>query len=202
MEIGWHISMKKKLRTNILKQLNVLDDLEKTSIEKQLTIQLFQQSFWQQANIIGVTCSTSIEWDTKPIIQQAWKEGKIVTIPKSDPINKTMHFYQINNKNDVVHGYANILEPKETACNKSMNCSIDLLIVPGLMFDVKGYRLGFGGGFYDRYLANPNHRCTFVSLASQFQIVDKLPTDNYDIQVDYIITEDDCFETSDNKYDV
>src|SRR5699024_4036222 len=98
--------------------------------------------------------------------------------------------------------YANILEPKETGFKTSMNCSIDLLIVPGIMFDLKGYRLGFGGGFYDRYLANPNHRCTFASLASQFQIVDKLPIDNYDIQVDYIITEDNCLEVKDNKYDV
>src|SRR5690625_1011917 len=191
--------MKGKLRVKILKQLKALDDKKKSVIEKKLSDRLFQQAFWQHANVIGVTYSTLIEWDTEQIIQQAWKEEKIVVIPKSNQTTKTMDFYQINAWSDLERGYANILEPKETVSKEKMNDCIDLLIVPGLMFDEHGYRLGFGGGFYDRYLADPTHHCTLVSLASQFQIVDKLPIDNYDIPVDYIITEEKCLHIKDKK---
>lgn len=184
--------MKQQLRTNILKQIKALDENEKQTIEKKIQAQLFQQTFWKQAKVVGITHSIYFEWDTKAIIQQAWKEGKIVVLPKSNQYHKTLHFIQINDFNELEIGYANILEPRETVHSKVMNHTINLLIVPGLMFDTDGYRLGFGGGYYDRYLKEPEHRATTVSLASEFQLVEKLPRDLYDIPVDYIIMEHRC----------
>ena len=186
--------MKQQLRKNIVKQLRSLLNHEKSFIEYKLHSILFQQPFWQQAQVIGLTHSTSIEWNTLPIIQQAWDSGKTVTLPVSDRIHKKLYFYQIDDLTDLQVGYANILEPKQSVQKQLMNQSIDLLIVPGLMFDYRGYRLGFGGGFYDRYLTEPHHVATSVSLASQFQLVEKLPIDNYDIPVDYIVTEETCLK--------
>lgn len=186
--------MKQQLRTKIVQQFKALNKHEKQIIEYKLHTQLFQQPFWLQSNIIGVTHSTMLEWDTKAIIQRAWDEGKRVALPKSNPTNKTLHFLEINNFTDLEPGYGNILEPRETSFKKQMNDCIELLIVPGLMFDSSGYRLGFGGGFYDRYLNEPHHRSLNISLASQFQLVEKLPVEIYDRPVNYIITEKTCIK--------
>lgn len=187
--------MKRSLREEILQQIKKINHDERQAIETAIYHQLFKQSFWKEAKVIGVTYSTDFEWDTKTIIQQAWQENKVVVLPKSNHQLKTLSFYQINHLSELETGYANILEPKEILQAKVMNKYIDLLIVPGLMFDVDGYRLGFGGGFYDRYLIEQDHRATTVSLASEFQLVEKLPRDDYDIPVDYIITNNSCLAT-------
>src|SRR5699024_12630127 len=90
----------------------------------------------------------------------------------------------------------NILEPSYYSNKVIMNEWIDLLIVPVLVFNVKGYRIGYGGGFYDRYLSEPFHTTTTVSLAAEEQLKESLPIDSYDIPVDYIITENRCIQTS------
>lgn len=188
--------MKRSLREEIVQQIKKLNNDEKRAIETAIHHQLFQQTFWQEAKVIGITHSTDLEWDTNTIIQRAWQENKIIVLPKSNQQLKKLSFYQINHLSELEKGYANILEPKETSQETVMNKCIDLLIVPGLMFDLDGYRLGFGGGFYDRYLIEQDHRATTVSLASEFQLVEKLPRDDYDIPVDYIITNKSCFATT------
>ena len=65
---------------------------------------------------------------------------------------------------------------------------VDLIIVPGVAFDKCGYRIGYGGGYYDRFLSNLDH-VTKISLAFNMQLIDKIPTDHFDIPVNYIITE-------------
>lgn len=187
--------MKRSLREEILQQIKRLNHDEKQAIEKAIHHQLFKQAFWKDAKVIGITHSTDFEWDTKTIIQQAWQENKVVVLPKSNQEHKKLSFYQINQFTELEKGYANILEPIETLQTTVMNKFIDLLLVPGIMFDVDGYRLGFGGGFYDRYLIEQDHRATTVSLASEFQLVEKLPRDDYDIPVDYIITNNSCLAT-------
>src|SRR5699024_7671304 len=125
--------MKQQLRKNIVKQLRSLHDHEKSFIEYKLHSILFQQPFWQQDQVIVLTHSISMEWNTSPIIQQACDSGKTVTLPVSDRIHKKLYFYQIDDLTDLQVGYANILEPKQSVQKQLMNHSIDLLIVPGLM---------------------------------------------------------------------
>lgn len=182
------------MREQIIKKLNDISPSKRTMIEQSLCRQLTQTKLWNEAHVIGITQATEIEWNTQKIIERAWIDGKTVTIPKTNHHDKTMDFYATQDVHDLVPGYANILEPVVSEGDISWNKAIDLLIVPGLMFDERGYRLGFGGGFYDRYLAQREHNPITVSIIAAFQLVAKLPVDIYDIPVDYIITEQTCIK--------
>jgi len=188
--------MKQQFRNDMLTYLKHLSMSKKQDIENNMLENFFQQSFWKEAKIVGITYATSLEWNTETIIQKGWDENKKMVLPVCNRRNKTMNFFQINNFNELERGYANILEPSAHSNKVIMNECIDLLIVPGLVFNVKGYRIGYGGGFYDRYLSEPLHTTITVSLAAEEQLKETLPIDSYDIPVDYIITENRCIQTS------
>src|SRR5690625_627310 len=178
---------KKAIREHILNQLAALSNEEKKSIELQQRKHLFTNSIWENARVIGITCSTSIEWDTKLIIKQAWEEKKTVALPKTIYEQSRMDFYKIDDFTELTVGYQGILEPSSNIDKLIEKQSIDLLIVPGVVFDQYGYRIGFGGGYYDRFLADfPN---TTLSLLSTLQLVKTLPIEKHDIHVQYLITE-------------
>lgn len=171
----------------MLTKLTSLPEVRKKQIEKKLSRNLFNSKLWKKANVIGLTCSTEIEWNTMPIIQKAWSEGKGVAVPKTDSTKSTMKFYLIKNEGQLKVGYGNILEPIIELSRFIDKFEIDLLIVPGIVFDKYGYRIGFGGGYYDRFLTNFTNET--VSLLSSKQLVDKLPIEKHDINVQYLITE-------------
>ena len=184
---------KSNLRKKILTKLKHLNPDEKKRIESSLYASIFQASLWKSANVIGITCSQSFEWNTFPIIEKAWLENKIVTIPKSYPNNKQMKFFQLNDIKELVRGYANILEPNVNNGIMMDSQAIDLLFVPGLLFDCSGYRIGFGGGYYDRFLQQFNN--STVSLVSDFQIMDRIPRDSFDLPVQYLVKKEGWIKT-------
>lgn len=178
---------KKELRNDIIQRLNTLSDDERGKIEKELAANLVTSDGWKQAEAIGITISHGIEWNTKPIIETAWQEGKTVCAPKCLPEERQMDFYAFNRYDQLEKVYYQLWEPKPEETEKLTKRNIDLLVVPGLLFDRDGYRIGFGGGYYDRFLTDfPNRK---LALASSKQIVEKLPTEPFDIPVDAIITE-------------
>ena len=144
-------------------------------------------TFWKKAETIGIYLSFGNEWDTRIIIKKAWKAGKKVVIPKTFPDVKGMEFYQINDFSEVKKGHFDIEEPiiENKTCTKKDH--IDLLVVPGLIFSKDGYRIGFGGGYYDRFLTDFIHPT--ISLVWSGQLTDDLPTNQYDLPVRYILTE-------------
>ena len=97
-----------------------------------------------------------------------------------------MEFYRISDEHDLISGYMGIMEPSDT-CVKA-ECRNGLFIMPGLAFDYDFHRIGYGGGFYDRYLSADN---TFVkaALAFDFLLLDSIPYEEHDLKPDYIITQ-------------
>lgn len=179
---------KDELRQQMKYKLNQLANTdEKKGIENKLLCCLMKSSFWYEAEVIGVTLSQSNEWETSAIIKRAWLEGKVVCVPKCHPQNAKMTFYQLTTFSDVELGYANIYEPKVDRAEEMEKVNIDLMIVPGLLFDKQGYRIGYGGGYYDRYLNGFIGKT--VSLAHTSQLVNKIPRDSFDLPVNAIVTE-------------
>lgn len=179
---------KKEFRASAIMKLKNLSEHEKQTIERKLTNQLINSDLWKHAKIIGITMAQGFEWDTKAIIDAAWKQGKIVCIPKCYPKEKELVFYQFESYDELEVVYYHLLEPKPEAPKEINKARIDLLIVPGIVFDVLGYRIGFGGGYYDRFLMDyPNKT---ISLVSTIQIVDHIPAESFDIPVQYLITEE------------
>src|SRR5699024_1056367 len=177
--------MKKKLRMEVLEKIKQLSASEKEAIELAIHKQLLNLDLWNRAHTIAITYAQNEEWDTLALMREGWKNHKKMVIPKANPLTKEMTFYEIKDEHDVKKGAYNILEPLATE-KPIKKDTIDLLIVPGLVFDTAGYRIGYGGGFYDRYLTN--YKGNTVSLAATFQIIEYIPKENHDIPVQYIIT--------------
>lgn len=178
---------KKVLRESMIEELGKLTEHERHAISEQLHEGLFKSNYWKNAEMIGIYVSFGTEWDTRNIIEEAFKTGKNIAIPKTIPETKEMDFYQVTDWSQVKKGHFGIQEPvieKTTYVEKD---AINLLIVPGLIFSKDGYRIGFGGGYYDRFLVDFIHPT--VSLVSEKQLRETLPISNYDLPVNYLITE-------------
>ncbi|RKQ34028.1 5-formyltetrahydrofolate cyclo-ligase [Oceanobacillus halophilus] len=178
---------KSELRKSAIAKLKHLADTEKEQIDKQLTSNLIRSNLWTEAKTIGITVSQGFEWDTKSIIEEAWEQGKTVAVPKCLPKAKKMDFYKLENFHQLEKVYYNLLEPKPEETEKMDKNEMDLLIVPGLVFDKKGYRIGFGGGFYDRFLTDYSNDT--IALLHSSQLVESVPRESYDIPVENIVTE-------------
>ncbi|MFD1038488.1 5-formyltetrahydrofolate cyclo-ligase [Virgibacillus byunsanensis] len=178
---------KNQLRKSTIKFLKQLSESKRNKIESKLANYLFQSSIWKKSDVIGITMAQGFEWNTKIIIEEAWEQGKTVCVPKCDPREKTLTFYKLQSYEQLEVVYYGLLEPKPDEVNKIDKKLIDLLIVPGLLFDSYGYRIGFGGGYYDRFLIDfPNET---VSLFSAEQLMEEVPTEPFDIAVKHLITE-------------
>lgn len=177
-------SRKRKQAINHLKQMT---ENEKFNIEKKMESHITSSLLWKKAKVIGLTVSKDFEWDTWMLIKQAWEEKKQVVIPKCIPNNKKMNFYMINSASDLILGNFNILEPKVNEEKRVNKNDIDLLIVPGVLFDKQGYRIGFGGGYYDRFLVDYSNAT--LSMSSEENVINELPKDPYDMSVQHIVTE-------------
>ncbi|SDB99199.1 5-formyltetrahydrofolate cyclo-ligase [Pelagirhabdus alkalitolerans] len=177
--------MKEQLRKHYLNELKTIPEIDRERINQKLQEQLFQHPKWTQSKSIGITISACYEWDTIPIIEKAWSEGKYIAVPKTVPETKSMIFYYISNFDYLKKEAFGLLEPDPNYLAKATDGDLDLIIVPGIAFDDDGYRIGHGGGYYDRYLAKQN--VNTLSLLSNQQLVKKLPIDDYDIPVKDLI---------------
>ncbi len=160
---------------------------DRSQIEATLQRRLFLSPEWARADLVGLTISFGTEWDTRGIIARAWEEGKKVASPVTISKTRQLDFRVFSSFDELVAGYAGILEPNHDSCPLVAPQDIDLLIVPGLAFDEEGYRMGFGGGYYDRFLEHFHQ--DEIALAAEFQIVPRVPCDSHDAQVKCILTE-------------
>lgn len=185
---------KKQLRSSAIHILKDFSEEEKQKVTHKLTENLLSSSLWEQAKIIGITMAQGFEWDTKLIIEAAWNQNKIAAVPKCIPRERKLTFYQLKTYDQLEVVYYNLLEPKPEVSVRVDKTSIELLVVPGLCFDKKGFRIGFGGGYYDRFLADyPNET---VSLIHTSQLVDEVPAKSFDIPVNHLITENGIYNTA------
>lgn len=175
-----------------IKNLLVSMDKEDRKIKsKKIALQLFNTEYWKKSNSIGITVSRNFELDTSPIIKKAWDEGKTVCVPKCYSADKKMEFREMKSHDDLENVYMDLYEPIVERTKELTQEHIDLLIVPGLVFDKKGYRIGYGGGYYDRFLQG--YQGSTLSIAFEFQTAEELPHEDFDIPVDKIMTETGYF---------
>lgn len=136
---------------------------------------------WIEADTIAITLSFGLEVDTRPLIEAAWQAGKVVHVPKVTTEGLTFH--RLTSYEDLEPGVMGILEPT----TPPVEADVDLCIVPGRVFNRSGYRIGWGGGYYDRFLAT--YAGKTLSIAYSVQILDDIPIEAHDIPVGVIVTE-------------
>lgn len=144
---------------------------------------LFAQSdAYRQAKTIYGYLPYNQEVRTVPMLQQALRDGKRVAVPKV--YGDEMKFIYLDDLTQVEKGYAGIPEP--VADGPVAQDETALVLMPGLAFDPQGHRLGYGGGFYDKFLAaEPNHPT--LALCYEFQMLPSLETEAHDIPVDTVL---------------
>ncbi|MBO1579134.1 5-formyltetrahydrofolate cyclo-ligase [Bacillus sp. XF8] len=178
---------KVRLRKKIVEQMNSLSKEQHKTLSEQIVFSLYEQKEWRESETIGITLSMEHEVNTYVIIEQAWREGKKVVVPKCNRETRTMTFRQITNFDQLETVYMSLREPIPALTVEAEANEIDLLFVPGVAYTRRGERIGYGGGYYDRYLVQYEGKT--LSLAFGFQIVSYIPTESFDQNVQKIITE-------------
>lgn len=149
---------------------------------RRLAMQFFATEQYQKATTIYGYLPYNQEVRTVPMLRQALLDGKQVAVPKV--YGDTMNFILLTDLDEVSEGYAGIPEP--IADEPVANDPTALVLMPGLAFDARGHRIGYGGGFYDRFLEQePNHPT--VALCYDFQMLDFVETEPFDKNVDLVL---------------
>jgi len=123
------------------------------------------------------------------IIEHAWRQGKTVCVPHMRQQFGLMDAGQIDSMDDLVQGRFNLMVPDPRKLKVVDPNSIDLIVVPAVAYDDKGHRLGMGAGYYDRFIPHAHHAVLIGAIWSS-QIVDKVPVEQYDQSVHYLLSED------------
>lgn len=181
--------MKKTLREQILTKRKALTPSEIENKSNQIQHHLFSSPWYRSAQNILFYVSFNNEVDTHGMIKKALQNGKTVLVPKINTGDKTICASQLLSWEDLTTGAYSIKEPREDCIRKISTSSVELLIVPGVVFDLCGNRIGYGMGYYDRLLKETIHAHS-IGLAFECQLIKSIPTEEHDEKVEMIITED------------
>lgn len=176
---------KKEIRAEVKKRRREAD--EETLHEKSLQIlERFRQlSAYKDASLLLAYVDAKREVETRLLMRCAWDDGKKVAAPRVDG-DGIMHFYYLRSLKDLEPGAFGIMEPRADC--RICETEEGLLLMPGVAFDEQGHRVGYGGGYYDRYLEKHPH-LIHIALAFEFQIFPEVPSEKHDICPDLIVTE-------------
>lgn len=181
---------KSSLRSNYLTARRRIDPATKAALDARILERLAGFDLYADAGLVLAYVSYGNEVDTRAVIESALASGKRVAVPRVLPHKHKMDFYEIDGMGDLEEGFKGILEPRRGV--SSPLGTVDLLgsvcLVPGLVFDAEGHRIGYGGGYYDRFLQfYPGDK---IALARSAQVSSNpLPTESSDVPVDFIVTD-------------
>lgn len=179
--------IKKQMRAEAKEGRISMDSSMKSSYDKKICNKLLNLWAVRETDTFLCYVSTAIEVDTKEFIKILLNSGRKVAVPRCEGGPSEMNFYYINSLDDLSAGSFGVLEPdsdKEKILTETENT---ICIVPAFMFDKSGYRLGYGKGYYDRYLSR--YKGTTIGVCYSGNIKEELFHGKYDRTVDMIVTE-------------
>ncbi|MDR1354599.1 MAG: 5-formyltetrahydrofolate cyclo-ligase [Oscillospiraceae bacterium] len=162
-----------------------LNPQEKAQMEDVITERVVAMKEYKSANIVLAYFPNALEVSTREILQAAWNDSKIVGIPRCDKSNLTMKFYAINSCHDIKLDEDGFGVPANGVELTELRNSV--CIVPAMVCDYRGYRIGYGFGYYDRFLEK--YRCPTIAVCFSAFVQRSLPRARHDIKVNYIVTE-------------
>ena len=179
--------IKQGLRDRYKAQRRAMDPTEKK--RKDDAVLRYVRKLWQYNKNQTLLCyvSTAIEVDTRGIIRQALADGKRVAVPRCVPGSCQMEFYYIDSLDELVPGAFGVDEPMPDPSRLLTDLSQGLCLVPALCYDLDGFRLGYGKGYYDRYLAGFGG--ALVGICYSDCIEKHLPHGRYDRPVETLVTD-------------
>ncbi len=167
-----------------------LSSQEVASRSQRIKEHLLKDPDFQKAEVVALYASFRNEVETFSLIKEAVDLKKKVCLPRTNLATKSLTFHLITGTENLIPGAFGILEPKKE-CPEVLPSKIDLIILPGVAFDKTGGRIGFGGGYYDRFLKQLSPETKKIALAYEFQVFpNQIPCLAKDVKVDKIITEE------------
>jgi 5-formyltetrahydrofolate cyclo-ligase len=189
---------KKELRKKVQELRDAIDPEQRKLLSARVADNLWSVPEFASAASILFFISFRSEVDTVPMIRHALDEGKVVCVPCTDDGNKSMVASRIFDlESDLEVGNYDIPEPKKECLRPILAENIDVVLMPGVAFDVSGGRLGYGGGYYDRFLEKCGPRCALIAVAFEIQIIDHVPCADHDHHIHKVVTESrviDCHD--------
>ena len=181
---------KQEIRKRTLSLRDSQTEFDMITKSKLIQKKLFNLPEFKKAKTILFYVSMRSEVRTEQMIKQALKLGKRVVVPISDVKERELILSELKDfDKELEPGTFNILEPNKEFIRKISPEELDLIIVPGVAFDKDGHRIGYGMGFYDKFLSSLKKRIPVVGLAYELQMVDDIPVHDKDVTMDKIVTE-------------
>ena len=189
---------KDNLRKKVLLERNSMVEEEKNKKDILILEKLKNELVYKKSKRIFIYVGFKSEINTLKYIESFLQDGKEIFVPKTDMENKEMKAIKLTSVDELKLSNYGILEPMFEE-NVADGNSFDLIIVPGAVFDLDGNRIGYGGGYYDKYLDNIKGSISKVALAYSFQVLNNIPNEEHDIKVNYIITENEVITIKNGK---
>lgn len=177
------------LRTRILAARDTLPAEERRQKSRLITERILALPEFANARSVFAYVSFRSEVETLDLIAQCLQKGMGVSVPLTLPAEHRLQAYAITDPaRDLAPGYCSIPEPRQTLPRVDPG-TIEVVVMPGSVFDLRGGRLGYGGGYYDRFLQGAAPQALRIGLAFDLQVVAAVPLESHDEPLDYLITE-------------
>ena len=178
---------KKNIREEIIdKRNNLILDI-KQNYDSLIFEEIINSEIYKKSKKIFTYISFGSEVDTIKLINYSFSNNKEVYVPKINKQTKDMIALKIHNFNNMSVDKWGIIEPKSVD-KSNIGTDFDLIIMPGIAFDKQGNRVGYGGGYYDKYISKLNNTSNLLALAYDFQMIQDIESESHDIKVDFILT--------------
>jgi len=185
--------MKKALKDTIFEKRKALSKIEITEKSSKIKEKLFSLDEFKKSKNILFYVSFNNEVDTietiKELLKNKEENKKNIIVPYVEKNNPMLQLSELKDFTDLEPKTFGILEPKKDKIKKFNAKKVDLVLVPGIAFDKNGHRIGYGYGYYDKFLGRLNKNTTKIGLCYEFQLIEKIPKERHDIPVDFVITE-------------
>lgn len=191
MSIGLSLS---EAKGRLRREMRVLRDALSMEERRERSGRIFQRleslPLFQEADLILFYASFGSEVETWEMMKASQGYGKRIALPRVEEASGDLLALEVKDfRRDLSPGYKAIPEPERMLSRRLQGDEISLILVPGLAFDVRGYRLGYGKGYYDRFLSSLSQDIPTAGLAFDFQIVESLPVSSEDFCLGLIVTE-------------
>lgn len=186
-------AQKREFYKNLRKSIN---PETKNAADKQIFKKLTEASAFKDSELILTYISVNDETDTISLVKHSFENNKRVAVPKCLDKNGNMDFFEIKSFDDLKSSHFGLLEPSEN-CGVITDFNNSLCIVPAFSYDKKGYRIGYGGGYYDRFLSK--HNVFKIGICYDECIAENHLKDIFDISVDVVITEKQTISLEDKN---
>ena len=187
-------SLKADLRRQVLARRDALGAAERKSLSERITARLLELDACRKAACVMAYIGFGSEIDTARFVADILAQGKTLVLPRIERGNRTLKLFEVRDpENQLEAGVWGIRQPRVDLCPEISAAQIEFVLAPGVGFTRHCERLGYGGGFYDRFIRGLVTRPALVAAAFALQVLPELPTSETDQRVDLVMTEDAAY---------